>query len=309
MNKYSLVLISYLIIAGTTKAHVLHSEFKSVKDSTKLAEPIKHLKINNEDITQLTWYQMITEVPKDEYSFFRNTFSASDIPTVGGIAVLTGTLMRFDKSGWVYDKNLYHSSSLFRNTSDVSVYIGNGQFHFILSALFATYGIIDQNQTALKTASNIVEAELSAGLLVQILKRVTGRESPGGSDKSLGDWKFFPSIKEYQKDQPKYYSFPSGHLAATTAVLTVIANDYPQFTWFRPVSYCALGILGISLVSHGMHWYSDLPLGFFIGYSIGNIVAPEIKLSKSKNDSNSSKILLAPALGNNNIGINLAYIF
>ncbi len=276
------------------------STFTQYKD-----EVINSVNINS----SLSWYQMVTDVPKDDYLFFRNNITSSKVPTFIGIAALTGALMQYDKSGWKYEKKLYHNSNLFNSTSNVLVFLGDGGSHFILSGLFAAYGFAEHDPSALKTASNIVEAELSAGLLVQVLKRITGRESPAGSDKTLGDWKFFPSIKEYQKDQPKYYSFPSGHLAAATAVLTVIANDYPQYTWIRPAGYCVLGLLGASLVSQGMHWYSDLPLGFFIGYSIGNIVAPETEANKSNGSTENSKLIFAPSIGYGDIGLNVAYSF
>ena len=308
MTKYIAVLITCFIANMQLEASQIIINNHSAKDSTSINNKEKSIQTFNSD-NSLTWYQMITDIPKDDYLFFRNNITVSKVSTFVGLAALTGALMNYDKSGYKYDKSLYHKSFLFINTSNVLVFWGDGPSHFILSGLFAAYGFAEQDPTALKTASNIIEAELSAGLLVQVLKRITGRESPAGSDKTLGDWKFFPSIKEYQKDQPKYYSFPSGHMAAATAVLTVIANDYPQYPWIRPVGYCALGLLGVSLVSQGMHWYSDLPLGFFIGYSIGNIVAPETDAIKGKDNSEAHKIIFAPSLGYKDIGFNVAYTF
>ena len=308
MIKYSFVLFTCIIAVVQLKAsaHTLYRH--SLNDSTSIKIKIKSYQAF-EDEYPLTWYQMITDIPKDDYLFLRNNITAPKVSAYLSIAALTGAFMSVDKSGWKYDKKLYHTSYLFRNTSNVLVFFGDGISHYIISGLFAAYGFAEQDPSALRTASNLIEAELSAGLLVQILKRITGRESPASSDKSLGSWKFFPSIREYQKDQPKYYSFPSGHLAAATAMLTVIANDNPQCTWIRPAGYCALGLLGVSLVSQGMHWYSDLPLGFFIGYSIGNIVAPEIKTNKDNNAAKVSNFILAPSIGFNNIGFNLSCTF
>ncbi|MDR3625215.1 MAG: hypothetical protein P4L45_00175, partial [Ignavibacteriaceae bacterium] len=92
------------------------------------------------------------------------------------------------------------------------------------------------------------------------------------------------------------------------AYLTVIANNYPEITWLKPAGYSVLGLLGMGLVSKGMHWYSDLPLGFFIGYSMGNIISPRIKL-KSANNSDLSQLMLSPDLYNKRIGMRLAYSF
>ncbi len=308
MSKYLFVLIIMFTTAGLLMASGTKHKFKSSSETTivkikTLTEPVE------KPLSSLSWYQMITRVPADDYLFFKNNFTLAKASNFVELAALTGALMSVDKSGWKYNKHIYRSSSLFRNASDATVFMGNGESHFILSGLFAAYGLIRDDPSSLKTASNIVEAELSAGLLVQLLKRITGRESPGGSDKSLGSWKFFPSIKEYQKHQSKYYSFPSGHLAAATAVLTVIANDYPNCTWIRPAGYGLLGLLSFSLVSKGMHWYSDLPLGFFIGYSIGNIVAPESKAGSDNKSQENSRIIIAPSFGNSNIGLRLAYTF
>ena len=307
MTKYSLVLISFLI----TSLQLIASQPTGnhpAKDSA--SENSKNIKVNAlVENNTLNWYQMVADVPRDDYLFITKSFTGPNVSAYVTIAALTGALMRFDKSGWRYENRLYKTSYAFRNTSNVFEFLGNGGSHFILSGLFAAYGLAEHDESALRTASNIVEAELSAGLLVQVLKRITGRESPAGSDKTLGDWKFFPSIKEYQKDQPKYYSFPSGHMAAAAAVLTVVANDNPQCTWIRPAGYCALGILGISLVSEGMHWYSDLPLGFFIGYSIGNIVAPEIKTDKDHSSSKTSQVIIMPNIGYNNLGLSMSYTF
>jgi hypothetical protein len=257
-----------------------------------------------------TWYQMITELPDDEYLFFKNSLQLSQIPTYAGITVLTSSLMKVDQSGWKVNRQLYQKSGVYKSISDLSVDMGDGKFHFLLSGLYASYGFICNDPVALKTSSNIAESVFATGLLVQALKRVTGRQSPAYAINSRWKWQFFPSMKEYQKNQSKYYSFPSGHLASATTTLIVIANNYPEITWLKPAGYSVLGLLGIGLVSKGMHWYSDLPLGFFLGYSMGNIIAPEIKSQiVNVTDSKASQLSLSPGLYNKKIGLHVAYSF
>ncbi len=308
---YKTVIILFLVIFishYSLSANEIGRKDRTGKDTLEVNQ-INELKFNNIQEPSITWYQMFTNVPEDDLNFFRNLVDEPKIPTYIGITALTGSLMTVDKSGWRVDHLMYRKSHLFHSISDVSVFMGNGEFHFLISGLFAAYGLFNHDQIALRTASNIAESVIAAGLLVQVLKRITGRESPAGSDKTLGSWKPFPSIKEYQKNQSKYYSFPSGHLASATATLTVIANNYPQIKWIKPVGYSLLGVLGISLVSRGMHWYSDLPLGFFIGYSIGNIIEPEQIFVKKENDPDPSKLIFLPNIGYNRIGFNLAYTF
>ncbi len=309
MYKSFFIILTFILISQ----YFLLAEGKnngndSVRDTLKVKDKSELLNLRNDDAPP-TWYQMLVNVPSDDYEFFRNSFESPKIPAYIGLTALTGSLMTVDHSGWKFDHRLYGNSHLFHSAADISVFMGTGQFHFMLSGLFATYGLFNHDEIALRTASNIAESVLAAGLLVQVLKRVTGRESPAGSDKTLGSWKFFPSIKEYQKNQSHYYSFPSGHLASATATLTVIANNYPQIKWIKPVGYTILGCLGISLVSRGMHWYSDLPLGFFIGYSIGNIVSPKQTIQTKEISSNTTNFIVMPNIGYNRVGLNVAYTF
>ncbi len=309
MTKQLLVVCVMIFIYQTILSAESNNNKKvSAKDSlnTKTSNSLNY---NRDYEPHLTWYQMFTNVPHDDFQFFKNLVEKPRIPTYIGLTALTGSLMAIDHSGWKLDDHLYSNSHLFHSTSNVLVFMGNGEFHFMLSGLFGAYGFIGHDQVALKTASNIAESVLAAGLLVQVLKRITGRESPAGSDKTLGSWKFFPSIKEYQKNQSKYYSFPSGHLASATATLTVILNNYPQIKWLKPVGYTLLGCLGISLVSQGMHWYSDLPLGFFIGYSIGNIISPLKSETQTVTTQNNSHLILMPNIGLGKLGLNVAYTF
>jgi hypothetical protein len=57
------------------------------------------------------------------------------------------------------------------------------------------------------------------------------------------------------------------------ATLTVVAENYPEQRWIRPVGYTLVGALGIGLVAKGMHWYSDLPAGIALGYIFGKVAA------------------------------------
>ncbi len=256
---------------------------------------------------RLTWYQMFTHLPSDYYRFFTNTFASQNIPKLAAFAALTGSLFFADQAGWQFNRNTYTRSKFIHKTADVAVIMGNGEYQFIGSALFAASGIVFHDRTALKTGSNIAEAILATGLFVQLLKRITGRESPIVSTEKGGEWDFFPSIKEYQKHQPEYYSFPSGHLSTATAIFTVIANNYPDSKWIKPVGYSLLGILGISLVDRGMHWYSDLPIAYFLGYSFGNIIAPVKNNDANKIDNTSLSVL--PSITYNGLQLQLSYSF
>lgn len=216
--------------------------------------------------------------------------------------------MSIDQSAWKFQHSLFTASAFDRKTSDLAIQMGNSKYQLCIAALFALNGSIFGDMRSLKTASNIVETTLSTGLFVQVLKRISGRESPAVSTQPSGDWEVLPSPRQYQKNQPRYYSFPSGHFSTATAIITVIENNYPDAKWFKPVGYSLLGVLGFSLVNEGMHWYSDLPLAYFIGYTFGNIIAP--RDGQSSEESILSKhLLVTPSFNIKSIELNAIYSF
>ena len=251
------------------------------------------------------WYGMFTDIPTDYLSFVRQTFAVKKIPVLLTIGALTGSLI--DQSGWKTENSIFKKSLIDHRIANITVNMGDGRYQFLTAAAFAIPGLIFHNQRALKTGSNIVEAIISTGLFVQALKRMTGRQSPAASTENGGDWDPFPSIRQYQKNQPAFYSFPSGHLSTATAVLTVIANNYPEEKWIRPIGYPLLGLLSLSLVSKGMHWYSDLPLAFFLGYSFGNIIAPEKDSTPQEIKKPSLRIF--PSITFNGVQLGINYRF
>jgi membrane-associated phospholipid phosphatase len=256
---------------------------------------------------QITWHSMITDVPSDYSNFVIKSFRTQEIPDFITIGTLTGSLLLVDETTWRNTRIYYKKSQNFRNISGIAVKMGDGRYQFLAAALFAIPGVIFHNETAYKTGSNLAEAVITTGLLVQVLKRISGRESPAAATMKGGDWDPFPSIKQYQQHQPEYYSFPSGHLSTATAVLTVIANNYPDQKWIRPVEYPLLAVLGASLVAKGMHWYSDLPLAYFIGYSFGNIITPKNTLL-DQGDKKTS-LVIAPSINFNGVQLGMNFIF
>lgn len=63
-----------------------------------------------------------------------------------------------------------------------------------------------------------------------------------------------------------YQSFPSGHMAATCVVISVLWIRYPTFSWL----YLIMGLLvGAGLVGANYHFLSDVIVGAFLGLSVG----------------------------------------
>jgi hypothetical protein len=122
-----------------------------------------------------------------------------------------------------------------------------------------------------------VESFLALGLGTQLIKYSTGRENPSDATVAGGRWRPFPSMNDFQNHKPIYDAFPSGHLATFVSAITIVSENYPRKRWIKPVGYSIAGLLSLSMVNNGVHWASDFPLGFAIGYGYGKYIAKRNK--------------------------------
>ena len=274
-----LIAFLLLVLSCVCLSQTREQEPVSLDDNLQqidLAMPIEHsLNLNILDQQRTTrWYSMFTELPHDWALGAGMSLKSESVPTLASIGILTFSLMRTDQQTWRGTRKLYRTSPTFQDASDYAVALGDGRLHIGIATAFAGYGRLFNDQKALRVASQTVEAFLATGITVQLLKRVTGRECPAvATTHETGRWKFFPHPRVYDKHPPSYYAFPSGHISTTMATLTVLAENYPQERWIKPVGYTLVGALGVGLVAKGMHWYSDLPMGVAIGYLFGRIAA------------------------------------
>lgn len=256
------------------------------------------------------WYTMITKVPSDWSLFVNRTFRIESIPAIAGLAGVTGALYLVDQNTYSNTHEYERRSRRFRSLSGAIISAGDGKYQFGFVGSLALYGFIADDSRALRTASQMTEAILATGIVVQVLKRVTGRESPIVATQDRGVVRPFPNLVDYERHQPKYYSFPSGHIATTTAALTVLCENFPEAKWMRPMSYILIGAVGGGLVSKGWHWYSDLPLGIALGYSFGVIAAhPEGLDIKKSNSDNSLDVSVAPKLSSSGAKLEMTVHF
>jgi hypothetical protein len=70
---------------------------------------------------------------------------------------------------------------------------------------------------------------------------------------------------------PNHDAFPTGHLATAMATVTVIAQNYPEKRYIKPVGYSLMTLLGFSMLNNGVHWISDYPLGIAMGYVFAKV--------------------------------------
>lgn len=271
------------------------------------AIPADSVRLESGD-SDLRWYTMFSRIPGDWMRASALTFREQNLKPMLGMTVITGVLMGSDDETWKMSQRWYDNSNIVASVSDRFEYLGDGMPQFELSAAFGLYGAIANDRRALATGSEIVEAILSCGTVIQILKHLTGRESPFVSTVDAGRWRFFPNQIEYHKHVPCFDAYPSGHIATTIATVTVVAENYPEWKWVKPVGYTIVALVGIGMANTGIHWYSDYPLGIYLGYTFGKIAAhPEGTLSER--ESLSSHVTVQPILDRGTMGLCAVYQF
>ena len=259
--------------------------------------------------SSLKWYSMITNIPGDLVTYYKQTMQPKSIPVFLGLGVLTAGLIVTDDATYEISDQWYKNSKTVSDVSDFFVSLGDGKSQFALAGAFAAYGLIDGDQRALRTGSQIVQAVLASGTVVQLLKHVTGRESPFTRSSPTGIWRFFPNQLDYLKHVPAYDAFPSGHICTALATVIVIAENYPETKWIRPVGYVLSGLVGVGMVNRGIHWYSDYPLGLALGYAFGMIAAHPDGITTSASDVSKTHVSIAPTMGEQSVGLSMSIVF
>jgi len=148
---------------------------------------------------------------------------------------------------------------------------GEGATSMMLAGGLWIYGKITNDRRAVYTANDLTETFVTMGVTTQIIKRLTGRESPFMETKSGGRWKPLPPFKDYERNTSAYDGFPSGHLATLMATITVLSENYPEKRWIRPVGYTLMCLSSWAMMNTEVHWAGDYPLAIALGYLSGKI--------------------------------------
>ncbi|ADY51073.1 phosphoesterase PA-phosphatase related protein [Pseudopedobacter saltans DSM 12145] len=188
-------------------------------------------------------------------------------------------------------KNLGFLKIVPGNVNSAFYFLGNGTTVILIGGGLATYGLINDDYRSLSTSLQLMESLVVTGLFVQPLKRITGRESPFVTEaegREYSHWTFAPSFKQYGRNTSRYDAMPSGHLTTAMSALVVIAENYPEKNWIKPVGYGLLGLLSFEMMQSKVHWASDYPIALLLGYITGKnianqrIIREENRITKKK---------------------------
>lgn len=263
---------------------------------------------------------------KDFSDYFKVTFRDDKIPYIGAMAITTGFLVNIDQSitdfsYHVGDKwGIGHTNKqkpLFnwklkiggqsvetplnfpQDLESGMYFLGDGIVHSGLAVGLWGVGKITDDDRAVQTGTQLMEAIICTGITIQVLKHSFGRETYTAATAPGGKWRPFPNPAKYQRHVPNYDAMPSGHIATATATVTVIADNYPEKKWIRPVGYTLMGALMYAMLNNGVHWASDYPLGISIGYTFAKIADSRSKAiieDKSPDSKSKHSLLRAPQL-------------
>ena len=221
------------------------------------------------------FWEVVTDLPMDLREFGKAALEPENRGLVLGIAAMTAITVKTDYESWRAAAIPERENNSVRQFSNYGVSMGDGFFQFGIVGGFLAAGTATGNKRAIRTASQITEAILATGIVVQVIKHTTGRESPFSSETRTGVWRMFPDQLEYNKDFQKYDAVPSGHLSTATTTYIVIYENYPEQKWIPYVGLPVLGWISFGLAATSIHWWSDFPIAVALGYSMGRIVTRE----------------------------------
>ena len=340
-------LLFFLAIATLLKAEIKKDTLvnRAWRDTVRLQKAqVFDFNDNNDAIYfRSKPFQFFKYVPSDVYHLGKAAFSKKNLPVLGGILAGSALLLIVDqpvtdavqqfgryinldparKSKTLIQFNLgnFHMNALEipDNTNSAIYYLGEGWTSMIIAGGLYSYGLAGHDYRAVKTSSEITEMIFTLGVTTQFLKRLTGRQSPframspppGVEPVPGGDWHPFISWSKYQKSVSNYDAFPSGHFATAMATITILAGNYPDNKYIKPVGYSLMGILGLAMINHGVHWLSDYPLAIAIGYTAGKIAVKRghILVPKLNKKNGATSMFMPTYLGQGAFGMSYRMIF
>jgi membrane-associated PAP2 superfamily phosphatase len=203
--------------------------------------------------------------------YTRNPLTKKNLWGLTAITVSTGLMIYYDDKLLNASNELSDKLGLSEQTNWRMEHIGDGYLQLYVASSLIGYGLYYNDNRALQSASQIFESVFASGTIVQLIKHITGRESPFVATTPTGRWRFFPNQIDYHNRVPEFDAFPSGHISSITAMVVVLSENYPEYTFIKPLGYLAVGLNAIGMMNTGVHWISDYPIGIALGYSFAKI--------------------------------------
>ncbi len=183
---------------------------------------------------------------------------------------------------------------------------------FIAGGSLFAYAKIRNDREVLGASFAVMQASLIEFFYNSALKAVTGRLNP--------DWRHVSDMDSLSRTfrfgflhGGVFWGWPSGHTAATMAVVSALTSYYPDKTWLKVVGFGLVGytMFGVSANNRGgMHWLSDAVAGALMSYAVGSTVGKYYRnVYSCPAQSSSLQSSVSPATGINPAGITFTFLF
>ncbi len=183
---------------------------------------------------------------------------------------------------------------------------------FIAGGSLFAYAKIRNDREVLGASFAVMQASLIEIFYNSALKAVTGRPNP--------DWRHVSDMDSLSKTFQfgflrggVFWGWPSGHTAATMAVVSALTSYYPGKTWLKVVGFGLVGytMFGVSANNRGgMHWLSDAVAGALMSYAVGSTVGKYYRsIYSGQAQASLVQPSVSPATGINPAGITLTFLF
>ena len=185
----------------------------------------------------------------------------SDWITAGWVAGGTGMFIALDGViNNTFKEDIRGSAT--DSLTDIFEPLGNNNFALPGLAGFYIFSHVIENEKAKRTTLIATESVLITSLYTTVLKFSFGRARPW-------NWRSCScpdSHTHWDGFSRKHNSFPSGHTATAFAIATVVANEYEETPYIKPISYGLATLTGLSRMNAEKHWASDVFIGAALGY-------------------------------------------
>lgn len=314
--------------------------YKAYKDTVRLTKAQVYNLNSSESILfyKPRPFEFVTNVPSDIAKFGKAVVAKKNLGKVGILIGATAVLVAFDQplldaaqqfGRYIHldpERKFTRAVSfnigsfavpildLPQNLNSAFYFIGEGWPSILTAGSLFTYGMLKNDYRARQTSSQLAEMFFTLAITTQVLKRMTGRQSPFDAVKtgnSGGMWRPFTNLSTYQADVSSYDAFPSGHLATIMATVTILAGNYPSNRLIKPIGYSIMGILGYAMMNNGVHWAGDYPVAIAIGYTCGKIALShgQKKIQKASKTSAYKSSVMPLFFGHNGYGLSYRMVF
>jgi membrane-associated phospholipid phosphatase len=214
----------------------------------------------------------------------------------GGVVATTAALISIDQPVARTAYKFRDDHVWVQSVSPVLTQFGQFYVPYGIAAAYCVEGIAFNDDTRVDTGLLAVQAMIHSGIVVQVIKHISGRSRPFVTfdrDKWYGPRMIF------QLNPPRGYSpydsFPSGHTITAFTLATVIAGR--EQSWVGYVAYSCAGLCGLSRLTQHDHWLSDVFVGGTLGVAIG-------KLELLRHDQ---PLAIYPSIGSGSAGLTLQF--